>query len=142
MQTVVEVMSAHHKICDDAFATAEEVIAAGNWDDAEEIFGDFRTLLARHFHLEEESLFPALLEVGGPGGPVDMMLMEHVQMDTLVGQMTKAVERHDAKEYNGLSETLLIVMQQHNLKEEQILYPLADQYIPAPKREDILDNLR
>ncbi len=61
------------------------------------------------------------------------MLMEHAQIKELLKQMGAAVERKDAQEYGGLSETLLMVMQQHNNKEEHILYPIMD---------DILDSER
>ena len=63
------------------------------------------------------------------------------QMNTLVEQMASTVACHDAQGYGGLSETLLIVMQQHNLKEEQILYPIADNILSA-QREALLDRMQ
>ncbi|MGC2049423.1 MAG: hemerythrin domain-containing protein, partial [Gallionella sp.] len=74
-------------------------------------------------------------------GPVQVMRMEHEQMNTLIEQMASALVQQDAQIYGGLSETLLIVMQQHNLKEEQMLYPLADHFL-ATQRETLLDNMR
>ncbi|HJP36976.1 MAG TPA: hypothetical protein QF901_13425 [Gammaproteobacteria bacterium] len=41
--------------------------------------------------------------------------------------MANAVDKKDVDDYLGFSETLLIIMQQHNVKEEQVLYPMADQ---------------
>ena len=81
--------------------------------------------------MEEELLFPALLAAGGPAGPVQMMNMEHAQMNSLLGNMATVLANKDAHAYSGLSETLLIVMQQHNLKEEQILYPIAERLLSA-----------
>ena len=141
MPTIADFMSTDHHACDDAFAIAEQAALDNNWDKAEPLFNDFRTDMARHFRMEEDELFPTLLAAHGPAGPVQMMLMEHEQMKTLLEQMADVVARHDAPGYGGLSETLLIVMQQHNLKEEQILYPMADHYL-AGQRDTLMDRMQ
>jgi len=129
MQTIIEFMSADHKTCDERFALAEEAAYANNWGEAETAFNAFRESMQRHFRREEELLFPALLAIGGPAGPVQMMNMEHAQMNSLLDSMATVLANKDANGYTGLSETLLIVMQQHNLKEEQILYPIAQRLL-------------
>lgn len=141
MQTIVEFMSANHHACDEAFAIAEQAALANNWSEAETAFNNFRTELARHFRMEEDELFPTLVSAGGPAGPVQVMRMEHAQMNTLIEQMAAAVSSQDAQGYGGRSETLLIVMQQHNLKEEQMLYPIADRVL-ATQREALLGRMR
>jgi iron-sulfur cluster repair protein YtfE (RIC family) len=141
MQTIVEFMSAGHDTCDEAFAIAEQAALANNWSEAETAFNDFRTALARHFNMEEDELFPTLLSAGGPAGPVQVMRMEHAQMNTLIEQMASTLAHQDAIGYGGLSETLLIVMQQHNLKEEQMLYPMADHFLVS-QREALLGRMR
>lgn len=133
MPTIAEFMTADHKACDDEFAIAEEAALTGDWGKAGTTFNAFRDDMLRHFRMEEDVLFPALKSSGGPSGPVHIMLMEHAQIKELLKQMGAAVESKDAQEYGGLSETLLMVMQQHNNKEENILYPIMD---------DILDSER
>lgn len=129
MKTIVEFMTGAHKACDDAFAQAEEAVLDQKWNEASSAFGRFRQGMERHFRMEEEILFPAFQATGGSAGPVQVMLMEHSQMYDLFEQMALAIEDKDAEKYAGVSETLLIVMQQHNHKEEQILYPMADQFL-------------
>lgn len=141
MKTIAEFMTAGHKACDDEFALAEESALANNWSEAETAFNAFRNDMAHHFRMEEEVLFPALLSAGGPAGPVQVMRMEHAQMNGLLEQMAAASAHKDAQEYGGLSETLLIVMQQHNLKEEQILYTIAD-HILAAELESLLSRMQ
>ncbi len=141
MQTITEYMSANHHACDEAFANAELAALDNNWSDAEIGFNNFRTDLARHFRMEEDELFPMLLSAGGPAGPVQVMRMEHAQMNALIEQLAVTLAHRDAQGYGGLSETLLIVMQQHNLKEEQMLYPIADHFL-ASQRKTLLDRMR
>ncbi len=129
MEKLVDFMTADHNACDDLFVLAEKAAHANKWQEAESAFNAFRASMAHHFRMEENQLFPALIAAGGPSGPVQMMLMEHGQMNSLLDNMAIAARQNDARGYTGLSETLLIVMQQHNLKEEQILYPIAAQFL-------------
>ena len=141
MQTITEFMSADHEACDEAFAIAEQAVVARNWNEAGTAFDNFKASLARHFRMEEDQLFPMLVAAGGPGGPVQMMHMEHAQMNTLIEQMADILTHQDAPGYGGLSETLLIVMRQHNLKEERMLYPIAD-HILASQREGLISRMQ
>jgi len=140
MNTFTDFMSADHTACDNEFARAEEAVLAGNWDDAENAFNKFRDDMAHHFRMEEEVLFPAI-SAAGPSGPVHVMLMEHAQMKELLKQMSEAVTQKNSQSYNGLSETLLIVMQQHNHKEENILYGMADDIL-ANERDELLKSMQ
>lgn len=141
MTTIAEFMTAEHKACDNKFADAETAALTDDWDDAEAAFNAFHNDMARHFRMEEDVLFPALATAGGPSGPVHVMLMEHAQIKELLKQMAAAVTQKDAQEYGGLSETLLMVMQQHNHKEEQILYPIMDQIL-AKERETLFGRMQ
>ncbi|HEU0219661.1 MAG TPA: hemerythrin domain-containing protein [Gallionella sp.] len=141
MKTIAEFMAAGHKTCDNEFADAETAALTDDWDEAEAAFKAFRDDMARHFRMEEDVLFPALASAGGPAGPVHVMLMEHGQIKELLKQMGTALESKDAQEYGGLSETLLMVMQQHNHKEEQILYPIMDQIL-SKERETLFGRMQ
>lgn len=141
MKTISEFMKNEHHSCDKAFAAAEMASSGGNWDLAENAFEQFRNAMARHFHMEEDKLFPMLLAAGGPDGPVQVMHMEHAQMNALIEEMADALSHRDVQRYGGQSETLLIVMQQHNLKEEQMLYPIADHFLTS-QREALLSSFQ
>jgi DUF438 domain-containing protein len=120
-------MQHHHKFCDDQFAEAEAAVAAREWGRGKTLLDDFRTALETHFQTEEEALFPAFeTATGMTGGPTQMMRFEHVQMRSLIEQMVAALQAEDADGFAGAAETLLVLMQQHNMKEENILYPMCD----------------
>jgi len=72
-------------------------------------------------------LFPAFEAVTGmTAGPTQMMRYEHAQMRELIEQMQSTQQRREKNAFAGVAETLLVMMQQHNMKEENILYPMCD----------------
>ncbi|MCK5718789.1 MAG: hemerythrin domain-containing protein [Thiomargarita sp.] len=130
MKTITQVFSADHLQCNQLFAEIEEKAYKNDWQAVSSEFAHFRDMMERHFNIEEQTLFPAIEErTGQTSGPTAVMKMEHQQMRQVFDNMHKAVEQQDNEEYLGLSETLLILMQQHNAKEEQILYPMGDQIL-------------
>ncbi len=131
MTTVIDCMLASHRECDRLFAGAEEAAANQQWEAAQTAWQAFVSELEAHITTKEEAiLFPAIEEVNGPMGPTQMMRMEHEQMRALVSQINEALANHDRAAYLGLSDTLMMLMQQHNMKEEQILYPMIDDAVP------------
>ena len=128
MTSISEFMTHDHRACDDLFAVAEESVAKGKWEKAGEQFTAFRKETERHLAMEEETLFPAFEEKSGmAGGPTQVMRSEHEQMRKLIDDMAQKLAAKDGDGYLGQSETLMILMQQHNMKEEQILYRMMDQ---------------
>ena len=127
MSRATRVLEVHHKHCDEAFADAEEAVARGRWADAAGALELFHGEMERHFQTEESVLFPAYeAATGENGGPTAVMRQEHAQMRGLMEAMSVAARARDGNGYAGHAETLLIMMQQHNMKEENILYPMCD----------------
>ena len=104
---------------------------------AKEAFVEFKIGLQRHIVWEEDVLFPKWEENSGmaEGGPTQVMRMEHVQMRALMDDAAEALKAGDADGYLGHAETLLIMMQQHNMKEENVLYPMCDQHLAGETPE-------
>lgn len=130
MNTILEYLGADHRSCDDAFAAAETAAAQARWDAARSAFGRFRRAMDRHFAMEEDVLFPAFeARTGVHAGPTAVMRMEHAQMRDLMDAMQTAADAADQEAFLGLSETLNMLMQQHNVKEETMLYPMSDRVL-------------
>jgi hemerythrin-like domain-containing protein len=53
------------------------------------------------------------------------MRSEHQQMRGLLDQMASAASAGDHQELLDQGDTLLLLIQQHNQKEEGVLYPMA-----------------
>jgi hemerythrin-like domain-containing protein len=130
METIAQTLSHDHLRCDQLFAKAEESVAKTDWELATTNFTNFRMAMERHFTMEEEVLFPTIEKRAGQRiGPTQVMRMEHQQMRQVFVEMEESITQQDSDEYLGLSETLLMLMQQHNGKEEHMLYPLSDRIL-------------
>ncbi len=130
MTALSELFAAHHATCDLAFADAEVAGVEARWTEATTTLGRFDALMKTHFASEEETLFPAFEKATGmTQGPTQMMRLEHEQMRALLGRLGTAVTTQDPDEFAGAAETLLVLMQQHNLKEERMLYPMCDRAV-------------
>lgn len=137
MSFPTQILPAHHRHCDDLFVAAEEAAGRGDWTAATSAFEHFQTQMKAHFAAEEDLLFPAFEAAAGSGsGPTRVMRLEHEQMRPLLAQLEAACAARDGEDYAGIAETLLILMQQHNMKEENILYPMCDQAL-GPEAERI-----
>ncbi|QDX81059.1 hemerythrin [Denitratisoma sp. DHT3] len=130
--SLTEPLRNHHRHCDELFAEAEEAASSNDWPRCERAFEGFRSELENHFSTEEQTLFPAFESATGmTSGPTQVMRQEHGQMRALVEQMAAALQSRQAEPFGGACETLLILMQQHNFKEENILYSMCDQRLAA-----------
>ncbi len=140
MTTISHYMGDDHRRCDQQFVAAERAVANGYWPAAGEAYAGFHDAMEHHFAMEEEVLFPAFEAASGSAmGPTQVMRMEHRQMRELFASMAAAVAGRDADSYLGDSETLLILMQQHNMKEENILYPMCERALPEA---DVLNQMQ
>ncbi|CAK0776087.1 Hemerythrin domain-containing protein [Gammaproteobacteria bacterium] len=130
MGTLNDYLTNDHRHCDNLFALAEESAGqGGTTTNTLSTFQALRQAMERHFVREEEILFPAFEQHGGSNGPTTVMRMEHAQMRELFEEMNEALVAGDNDGYLGRYETLLVMMQQHNLKEERILYPMTDRVL-------------
>ena len=132
-----------HRECDEIFAAAEKSVIEGDFKQAEQQFLLFSNDTLRHFKKEEESLFPTFEEVtGSTEGPTKIMRYEHEQMRGLIGKMAEALENKDKDAYLSIAESMMILLQQHNMKEEQMLYAMCDRAIPQDKKEALIDTMK
>lgn len=142
MTTISEFLVPDHKRCDNLFAATEAAVARQDWANASTGFEVFQDALLHHFAMEEEIMFPAFeSRTGMRQGPTMVMRTEHRQMTDLLSRMSAAIGRKDENAFLGDSDTLLILMQQHNVKEEQMLYQMADQAL-ANELEQVVGRMR
>jgi hemerythrin-like domain-containing protein len=128
-----EYFTADHRDCDAQWAAVETSVDAGNAQDIEASWSRFDTGMRRHLDMEEQVLFPAFEQRTGmvDAGPTFVMRGEHTQMRGVLEQMAGALAGGDHRELLDLGDTLLMLIQQHNSKEERMLYPLAEEALAS-----------
>ncbi len=140
MATIKEYLTTDHRKCDELFAAMEDA-ATQSLENAKEAYEAFVADTERHFQMEERVMFLEFEnKTGMTEGPTAMMRHEHAQMRSLMKQMGEALEAGNKDKFFGLAETLMILMQQHNMKEEQMLYTMAQQHLSA-ESERIVDMM-
>ncbi len=131
MSTIPDYMTQKHRHCDEIFTQAESAVAKNNWLEANKQWSIFTNELELHLQAEENILFPQFEQATGmTAGPTQVMRGEHQQMRGLVDDLNEALNVENKDKFLGLSETLMVLMQQHNMKEEMMLYPMCQQQIP------------
>ena len=142
MASINAFMAEDHRRCDELFAEAEQAVDRGDWELAAMRAREFLRAMEEHFRMEENVLFPAFEEATGmTQGPTQVMRQEHEQMRSLFRELEEAVQSASSDDYLGSAETLLIMMQQHNMKEEGVLYPMSDRQL-GPRSDSVLGDMR
>lgn len=142
MPSITEYLSDDHQRCDELFAIAEGAAAEDNWSETQTQLDAFLAAMRHHFAMEEEVLFPTFeARTGMTMGPTQVMRLEHQQMRQLFDALARACGAQDQDGFLGQAETLLILMQQHNFKEEQMLYQMADDAL-VDQLDSVIDRLK
>jgi hemerythrin-like domain-containing protein len=141
--SISQFMTNEHRACDTTFAAAEQAAANGDWEAAEKAFLEFSNETLTHFKREEEELFPTFEEqTGSTEGPTQVMRYEHEQVKGLIGKLAEALEAQDKDAYLSLCESMMILLQQHNMKEEQMLYAMCERLLPPDLKEETLEKMK
>ncbi len=141
--TIKEFMSNNHKECDELLAILESAVESADWKKAHKLNEEFKNETLKHFDMEENYLFPMFDEKAPSGGcgPTQVMKMEHEQARTVFPKLEESIKEKDSDRFFGLSESLMILIQQHNSKEEQMLYTMI-QNIFNGENDTIIDGLK
>lgn len=106
--------------------------------EARTYFKAFNNGLKRHIIWEEDVLFPMFEAKSGlrEGGPTFVMREEHRRLGAYLERIHEKVRRADASSEDD-EELLLEILEGHNLKEEQVLYPALDQMVTEEETAEI-----
>ncbi len=141
---VTEALEWDHDRLDHLLHEALRALRAGDDEAAREAYATFRRGLCRHIRLEEELLFPVFeVRTGLPhGGPTSLMRAEHREIQTLLGEIQRALEEAPAAAVEKLCRALHDVLTDHNRKEELILYPGTDRLLTELESDALVARIQ
>ena len=101
-----------------------------------------------HHGKEEDLLFCAMEEAGVPrqGGPIGVMLAEHTVGRDHVRAMAGAATAYRAGDaaagarFAKNARSYVGLLSQHIMKEDNVLYPMADRVLSVPKQAELLEG--
>jgi len=119
-----------HRDCDERWAAVEAAAEAGG-DGLGGAWRRFERSIRTHLRMEEEVLFPAFEAAASMrgAGPTYVMRMEHEQMRAVLDRMGAAAASGAVNALLDHGDTLNLLVQQHNMKEEGMLYPMCEQVL-------------
>ena len=127
----------HHRI-DEGFAQYAASLTSPAVDRA--AFDGAARALRHHIHVEETLHFP-VLKAAGLLAPVLVMLREHGEIWDLLDASAVALDQGDATAAQNLWPRLAAVLEQHNMKEENILYPAGDKTLSTADADLVVTTL-
>ncbi len=110
---------------------------APNWDEAtiQAAAGALAAALKSHAQIEEELLFTAMDPFFPPGvGPLAVMRAEHEEIEGSVERLLAGVGLEEGR---GLLMRIPELAREHFGKEENILYPMAEQQLGAARLTEL-----
>jgi len=125
---LVEFFGQDHRDCDARWADVEELLDTEDIEAARPAWQKFLAGMQRHIAMEEEVLFPAFEAASGmhDTGPTAVMRLEHNQIRALLDEIGTAIGSGDYEQALEVGDTLLMLIQTHSAKEEEVLYPMAE----------------
>lgn len=143
--TVSDYYQHDHEEIDGIFKGFVARLRAGDPAAALTLFDEYNARLERHIEWEEHLLFPAFERGGGPMGPTEMMRMEHrlIRDDkTAIRARLTTAAQVEVPGILRLVDHLVETLSGHNMKEEQILYPMTDQILGDRGRQELFGRMQ
>jgi len=130
VESVSFMLELQHRRLDDLFDRVEIATEIGSWSEAMREFGQFRTALEEHLRIEEDFMFPSFEAfTRALGGPTAAMREEHGELTRLLDVIEGLLG--DEQPIDEIGASFEALLETHNAREEQGLYPLFERHAPA-----------
>lgn len=127
----------------DKMLTSERIDEERDLNFADELV-HFLTIFADQCHhgKEEGFLFKELEAIGVPnqGGPIGVMLQEHVMGRQLIASMKEALQSAELEPFKHHAVAYRDLLRQHIEKENMVLFRLADQMISDDRQNELFEK--
>ncbi len=130
---ITDALKGEHGVFYAQFSFIEEQLAGATLATIKSLGAMLASALVPHAQVENDILFPAIEEKIGTGGPTTVMRHEHSQIEGMLDELPKA----DEGQARGLMRDLLLAARTHFAKEENVLFPMAEQLVEERKLEEL-----
>ncbi len=152
MTAAIETLMREHRVIEQVLASLATLAAHLNQGEAadrgaiRDFAAFFRNFADRcHHGKEEDLLFAAMTRHGfsRETGPIAVMLVEHEEGRRCVGELARVgdgdgdLSPAERRAVVDAAATFIPLLRGHIQKEDQILYPMAQQYVPAEVMEEL-----
>ena len=152
MSKPIDVLMEEHRLIEQVLGSLESLAVAveGGLAIERPLVGEYAEFFrgfadAYHHGKEEDILFQRMIERGFPtdSGPLAVMLHEHTQgrarvaVLRQVGQGEGSVEAAEARSALDAANAFIPLLRQHIIKEDRILYPMAQRVLTAPELDQM-----
>ena len=142
MTTILEFMSVDHDRLDNKIRMygTEKLV---DIERAENIFLFFKSELERHIIWEEDILFPVFVRKTSnkDAGPTAVMRMEHIQIKDHLQKIQRKLRAKKIQDPCGEEVALFKLLESHNQKEENILYPGIDNLTSEQEKDQMIKQI-
>jgi uncharacterized protein (DUF2249 family)/hemerythrin-like domain-containing protein len=140
LRGVREALGWDHARLDGLEQAASEAWQAAQVRSASRFHLRFAFGLERHIRFEESVLFPAFDRVTGMGadrGPTAVMRLEHRRIEERLADIRDAAAR-GVRPAERTRADLLALLEMHDAKEENLLYPMLDRSLAPPEADALV----
>lgn len=141
----------HHRRMNEIFLEYQEALMLLDWDRAESLLSQFRRHIEVHIRFEEDRLLPLYRDRAGerPGGGVNLFAGEHLKIKQFLASFADLTREVRAKEKPRRAVLSLFdrhamfkhLMEHHDLRERNTLYPAVDEVTTPTERSALLREL-
>lgn len=130
MNKISAYLETDHARCDGLYLRVLTSVAERDWPQASAHLDRFVQALQRHITMEESIIFSAFeAATGSTSGPTESLRREHLQLNGILQRLGAAIAQRQLSAVADHADTFRIMLWQHSLKEDGILYPLADRVL-------------
>ena len=140
---ITEALGHDHERLAEIEASAFAARDRGDLDAGARLFERFARELERHIAFEEELLFPVVereMGLGSDSGPTAVMREEHAQIRSFLAAIAGEM-RNPGAPVGEKRRALAWVLEEHNAKEEQMLYPMTDQALGRERAGRLVEEI-
>jgi iron-sulfur cluster repair protein YtfE (RIC family) len=141
-ESITTTMTGDHRRMEGTLAEAARLLAAGLVAEGRAAVDRLDADMRLHLQAEEDLIFPVFEARAGIAGPVAVMRREHRAIEAHLGAVMVALDRMDAASAQDRLRRLAVLLTDHHLKEERILYPKTDLVLTPSERAGLTAQLR